>query len=126
MASDNKFYDSWLHDAMVGNGQILVHPLTAGVNTFNYAVPSGITGSGFRLFLTTDLTTVFGAFEQIGPGSVVFVSDSNLLTNLGFPSNDNGQFLLDVAQVNIPKTSTILFLISGFLSLIGLRKMFLE
>lgn len=128
MASDNNTYDgAGFHDATVGNGQILPNPLTAGVNTLNYAAPSGITGSGSKFFLTTDLIHVFGESEGIGSGSIVFVSDSNLLDNLGLPSNDNGQFFLNLVGGGVspvPEPTTLILVGSALIGLWGFRKTF--
>jgi hypothetical protein len=102
MASDNLTHDASNFTATVSNGQILPSFLTTGVNSFDYAAVSGITGSGFtKLFLGTDHNTVFGAYQQIGQGGIVLLTDITNIQSIG-SSNGNGQFYLNVANVAAP------------------------
>ncbi|MBN1844532.1 MAG: hypothetical protein JW810_02535 [Sedimentisphaerales bacterium] len=84
MSISNTLFDSGYHVATKTNGQILDHALTAGVNSLEYAAPSGIGGvaGGERLFLSSDLSQVWGGHELIGGGSIVLVADANLTRDL--------------------------------------------
>ena len=60
--------DSGAHYATVGNGQILSHPLTQGVNTYYYAcfASLNISGAAQKLMLGTNPSNIMMAYENIG------------------------------------------------------------
>ena len=113
--------DGGFQTATVANGQIVSDPLTAGVDSFNYAYGTQLSvGSGSELFLLTDLTPL-AAYENIGDGRVIVFGDSNAFEiERGELANaDNTQFLLNLLVVPEP-TSTASLLIGG--CLVGLRR----
>jgi hypothetical protein len=124
MASDNLTHDASDFTATVSNGQILPSFLTTGVNSFNYAAVSGIIGSGFtKLFLGSDHSTVFGAYQQIGPGGIVLLTDYTNIQSIG-SSNGNGQFYLNVANVAapVPLPAAIWLFGSALIGFIGISR----
>ncbi|MBN1844531.1 MAG: hypothetical protein JW810_02530 [Sedimentisphaerales bacterium] len=94
MSISNTMFDSGYWVATKTNGQILNHTLTTGVNSLEYAAPSGIGGvaGGERLFLSSNLTQVWAGHELAGGGSIVLVADSNIIRDLSVGSYDNDVF----------------------------------
>jgi hypothetical protein len=94
MTIDNVTFDSGYWTATVGNGQILSHTLTTGVNSLRYAAPSGISGvlGGQGLFLSSDLTMTWAAQEWVGGGCIVLAADSNIIQPLATGGYDNDVF----------------------------------
>jgi hypothetical protein len=76
----NALVDPGFHDATVGNGRILGHPLTTGVNTYNYAALAPLTlgGTAQTLMLGIDLTSIMMGYQNIGPGSIFVITDQNV------------------------------------------------
>lgn len=88
---NNSGEDSGFHIASKQNGQILVHPLTEGVNTYEYAyfAPLIITEPPAQtLMLGINLTSVMMAYENIGAGSIFIITDQNVLNFSGEVDND--------------------------------------
>lgn len=89
----NDVIDSGFHTASVADGQILSNPLTAGVNTYEYAAFAhlNISGTAQALMLGSDLGTVMMAYQNIGAGSVFLITDQNVWDNAGslWPGFDN-------------------------------------
>ena len=94
MSINNATFDSGYWTATVGNGQILSHLLTTGVNSLRYAAPSGIGGvsGGQGLFLSSDLTKTWAAQEWVGGGCIVLAADSNIIQPLATGGYDNDVF----------------------------------
>lgn len=84
---NNVILDSGFRSASVGDGQILSHSLTAGVNTYQYAAfaPLTISGSADALMLGEDAylgnPSIMMAYQNIGPGSVFLITDQNVWDN---------------------------------------------
>ncbi len=84
---NNVMLDSGLRSASVGDGQILTHALTAGVNTYEYAAfaPLTISGTAEALMLGEDSylgnPSIMMAYQNIGPGSVFLITDQNVWDN---------------------------------------------
>ena len=95
---DNEILDSGSRSASVGDGQILNHALTAGVNTYYYAAfaPLRISGTAEALMLGEESylgsPSVMMAYQNIGPGSVFLITDQNVWDNAPtWPGFDNGK-----------------------------------
>jgi hypothetical protein len=121
------FPDSGFHDATVANGQILSHPLTQGVNTYNYAcfASLNLSGAAQKLMLGTNLSDIMMAYENIGDGSVFVITDQNVWDNVYASTNDNKVMFenLLLAQTHpVPIPAAVWLLGSGLLGLIGLRR----
>ena len=84
---NNVILDSGFRSASVGDGQILGHPLTAGVNTYEYAAfaPLTISGTAQALMLGEDSylgnPSIMMAFQNIGAGSIFLITDQNVWDN---------------------------------------------
>jgi hypothetical protein len=124
----NVVVDGGFRTASVGDGQILAHPLTTGVNSYQYAAfaPLTISGSAQALMIgEDDPGTIMMAYQNIGPGSVFLITDQNVWDNSGslWPSHDN-EVMFDnlVSAVTgappvtgaIPEPSTWAMLLLGF------------
>jgi hypothetical protein len=73
--------DPGFRTASVGDGQIHAHPLTTGVNTYQYAAFDPLLVSGTAQVLMTgedDTTAIMMAFQNIGPGSIFLITDQNV------------------------------------------------
>jgi hypothetical protein len=84
---NNVILDSGFRSAGVGDGQILSHALTTGVNTYEYAAfaPLTISGTAEALMLGEQLfagnPSVMMAYQNIGPGSIFLITDQNVWDN---------------------------------------------
>jgi hypothetical protein len=121
--------DGGFHDATVANGQILSHPLTEGVNTYNYACFAPLTlGAGSTaLMLGSNLSDVMMGYENVGPGSIFLITDQNVWDNVYLSSNDNKRMFENLLVGNtqaVPVPAALWLLGSGLFGLIGLRKKF--
>jgi len=119
--------DSGFHDATVANGQILSHPLTAGVNTYNYAcfASLNLSGAAQKLMLGTNLSDIMMAYENIGAGSIFVITDQNVWDNVYASTNDNKVMFenLLLAQTHpVPIPAAAWLLGSGLIGIIGLRR----
>lgn len=127
--------DGGYHDATVGNGQILSHELTTGVNTYNYAcfASLNISGPAQALMVGTNHNQIMMAYENIGPGSIFLITDQNVWDNISSVSFDNNRMFENLLLGNtgappvnnpIPEPSTLLLLGGGLLGLGFTRKRF--
>lgn len=84
---NNVILDSGFRSASVGDGQILTHALTAGVNTYEYAAfaPLTISGTAEALMRGEDQylgnPSIMMAYQNIGPGSIFLITDQNVWDN---------------------------------------------
>ena len=84
---NNVILDSGRRSASVGDGQILSHELTTGVDSYDYAAfaPLSISGTAEALMLGEDLfrgdPSIMMAYQNIGPGSVFLITDQNVWDN---------------------------------------------
>jgi hypothetical protein len=84
---NNVILDSGFRSASVGDGQILTHALTQGVNTYEYAAfaPLSISGTAQALMLGEEdylgNPSVMMAYQNIGPGSIFLITDQNVWDN---------------------------------------------
>lgn len=121
--------DGGFHIATKANGQILDHPLTIGVESYEYAAFAPLiitTPPAEKLMLGIDLTSVMMAFENIGPGSIFMITDQNV-TNFG-GSVDNDQLFENlltgetgaIAEEVEPVPTLSFWALLALISLIGL------
>lgn len=110
------------------DGEILEHTLTAGVNNYEYACYSelSISGSAEALMYGNGLIgSVMMAYQNIGPGSVFFITDQNVWdhspTWAGF---DNTQMFLNLVTaetgappVGVPAPASLALIAVGLLAL---------
>lgn len=84
---NNVLLDSGFRSASVGDGQILAHPLTSGVNFYEYAAfaPLTISGSAVALMRGEDPylgnPSIMMAYQNIGAGSIFLITDQNVWDN---------------------------------------------
>lgn len=80
---NNVMHDPGFRSASVGDGQILAHALTAGVNSYQYAAyaPLTISGTAQALMLGEDQPSIMMAYQNIGPGSIFLITDQNVWDN---------------------------------------------
>jgi hypothetical protein len=80
----NTIVDSGFRSASVADGQIKAHPLTTGVNFYEYAAFAPLTvGAGAEILMTgeEDTRTVMMAYQNVGKGSVFLITDQNVFDN---------------------------------------------
>ncbi len=131
--------DSGFRSASVADGQILSHPLTTGVNTYEYAAfaPLTISGTAQALMLGEESylgnPSIMMAFQNIGPGSIFLITDQNVWDNSpNWPGGFNNARLfenllegetgappVDPSVVPLPAA---LPLMAGFLAMFGLAR----
>lgn len=99
---NNVILDSGFRSASVVDGQILAHPLTAGVDTYQYAAfaPLTISGTAQALMLGEQNfggnPSVMMAFQNIGPGSIFLITDQNVWDNSpNWPGGFNNAVLFE-------------------------------
>ncbi len=88
---NNLVHDGGFRSASVGDGQILAHALTAGVDSYEYAAyaPLTIGGTAQALMIGEDQPSIMMAYQNIGPGSIFLITDQNVWDN---SPNWNGTF----------------------------------
>jgi hypothetical protein len=126
IAINNTILDSGFRSASVGDGQILSHPLTAGVNTYQYAAFAPLTISGTAQALMRGEDPFLGnpsimmAYQNIGAGSIFLITDQNVWDNSptwpgGFNNAVMFQNLLNASTNNaVPEPETFALLMAGF------------
>lgn len=140
----NIVVDANFRTASVGDGQILNHPLTQGVDSYRYAAFAPlIPGTNTEVLMVGEEGSppnIMMAFENIGPGSVFLITDQNVWDSgvYNSPNFDNDQMFENlllgdtgappvmppdpvvppVTGPVIPEPSTIAFLGAGLLGLI--------
>ncbi|MDQ7839037.1 MAG: PEP-CTERM sorting domain-containing protein [Thermodesulfobacteriota bacterium] len=129
MSIINLWPDGGFHNATVGNGQILPHTLTAGVNTYNYAcfAPLAMGGASQVLMLGTNLSDVMMGYENIGLGSIFLITDQNVWDNVYSSSNDNNimfenLLLAKTGAEPIPEPCTMILFGTGIVGAAGILK----
>lgn len=81
---NNVLLDAGFRSASVADGQILSHPLTAGVTTYEYAAfaPLTISGTAQALMLGEESfggnPSIMMAYQNIGAGSIFLITDQNV------------------------------------------------
>ena len=81
--------------------------LTDGVAVVNYGNVNALVGvdPGRKIFLASDLTTVWGAYELIGQSRLVLLADVNVISNLeNTADNDNHVFFANLVNIGILNT----------------------
>lgn len=105
--------DSGFRDTLPG--QIIAQPgLTDGVFVINYGNVNVLTGvdPARRIFLTSNLASVWGGFEPHGDGRIVFLADVNVISNLEeTTANDNHVFFGNLIDLS-PQATTVKILTS--------------
>ena len=119
----NTLEDSGFRTASVGDGQILAHPLTAGVNSYQYTAFAPLTISGSAQILMrgeVNPNTIMMAYQNIGAGSIFLITDQNVWDNAPtlWPSHDNEVMFDNLVAGRtvggIPEPASWAMLISGF------------
>jgi hypothetical protein len=120
----NTLVDPTFRTATVANGQILAHPLTAGVNSYSYAAfaPLSISGTAQVLMRGQDNPNdIMMAFQNIGAGSIFLITDQNVWDNAAnlWPDHDNEILFSNLVAGRttvggIPEPASWAMLICGF------------
>jgi hypothetical protein len=129
---NNLLVDPGFRDATVGNGQILNHSLTTGVNTYNYAAfaPLTLSGTAQTLMVGTDLTSVMMGYQNIGPGSIFLITDQNVWDNVGSTSTNNNGIMFENLLLGrtgappvsgVPEPASLTLMVSGLAGLVAWR-----
>ncbi len=100
---NNTIVDPGFRSASVGDGQILAHDLTAGVNSYEYAAfaPLTISGSAQALMLGEDQPAIMMAYQNIGAGSIFLITDQNVWDHAPtWGAFDNGRMFENLLSAN--------------------------
>lgn len=127
--------DGGFRSASVGDGQILSHPLTTGVNSYEYAAFAPLNVSGTAQILMRgedDPTTIMMAYQNIGPGSIFLITDQNVWDHSPtWGSFDNERMFENLLSGNtgappvggtVPAPATLGLLGAGLVGLSALRR----
>lgn len=134
----NNVLDGGFRSAGVGDGQILNHPLTTGVSTYEYAAfaPLNISGTAQALMLGEELfggnPSIMMAYQNIGPGSIFLITDQNVWDNTPtWGAFDNERMFENLLSGNtgappvggtVPAPATLGLLGAGLVGLSALRR----
>lgn len=132
---NNVILDSGFRSAGVLDGQILAHPLTTGVSTYEYAAFAPMTISGTAQALE-DLfvgnPSIMMAYQNIGPGSIFLITDQNVWDNSPlWGAFDNERMFENLLSGNtgappvggsVPAPATLGLLGAGLVALSALRR----
>ena len=134
----NDVLDGGFRSAGVLDGQILNHPLTTGVSTYQYAAfaPLTISGSAQALMLGEQPfgvnPSIMMAYQNIGPGSIFLITDQNVWDNSPtWGSFDNERMFENLLSGNtgappvggtVPAPATLGLLGAGLVGLSALRR----
>jgi hypothetical protein len=135
---NNVILDSGFRSASVVDGQILNHPLTTGVSTYEYAAfaPLTISGSAQALMLGEEpfgvTPSIMMAYQNIGPGSIFLITDQNVWDNSPlWGAFDNERMFENLLSGNtgappvggsVPAPATLGLLGAGLVALSALRR----
>ena len=120
---NNIIVDSGYRSASVADGQIKTDPLTAGVNTYQYAAfaPLVTSGTAQTLMVGEDNSNdIMMSFQNIGAGSVFLITDQNVWDNAAtlWGSFDNEVLFQNLVQASttgaVPEPATWAMMLAGF------------
>lgn len=133
IAVNNSVLDGGFRTASVADGQIVAHPLTAGVASYHYAAfaPLLISGSAVALMYGEEefngAPSVMMAYQNIGAGSVFMITDQNVWDEAPDWNGvyGNGQMftnLLAAETIDLPEPASAALLGLGVAGLLAARR----